>query len=206
MLTRLLFILMCAVPASAAPQERVLFDDILNMDQAGTWDRAVLVATGVGAGTEATKIEEFYQLAPGEQVDLLVYLNVGDGPLAAGTAPTVRKARIVDAEVFPFVLPMKSNAMGSLQVISSNGFGNTFNSTETLTIVHRKGVFSVAGYARDYYNSREDLSSHCSVNYLSKKAVTRKNQGKDVRLNIKVKPITLAQWSAENSMQICGED
>jgi hypothetical protein len=206
MLTRLLIILLLAVPASAAAQERVLFDVNLDMDQVGTSDRAVLVATGVDASTASAKNEDFYRLAPGEQVDLLIYLNAGDGPLDVSRPPTTRKVRVVDGDTFPFVLPMKTNVKGSLQVISSNGFGNTFNSTETLTIVHRKGGFSIAGYARDYYNSREDQSSHCSVNYLTGKAVARKNEGRDVRLRIKVKPITLAQWEAERSSEICGED
>jgi hypothetical protein len=192
-----------ALPASATAKQDVLFDVIFDMDQNKVWDRAVLVVTGLGRTDFSPQTKDVYMLSKDEQVDLLIYLNAGDGTLDVSKPPTLRKEKVMDAEILPFVLPLKVNLKGSLQVQASNGFGNTFNLTETLTIVYRNGDFTVAGWAQDFYNSRDEQSRHCSVNYLTGKAVSRSNAGKNLPLAGNFKAVTLAQWSAAARPQTC---
>ena len=204
MLTLLLcFVLHC--PAVAASHEDVLFDVTFDMDHAGTRDRAVLVLVGTGRSDAADPSKDFYQLGEDERADLLIYLNHGDGPLELSKPPTLRKDNIINRDELVFVMPPAVNLKGSLNIVSSNGFGNTFNTTETLTVVYRDGTFKVAGWAQDFYNSREEESSHCSVNYLAGKAVKRVNNGKDVRLKGIFKPSDLAAWTSANHAKVCEE-
>jgi hypothetical protein len=206
---RLMLILLLCVgvvcQAVAAPREVVLFDVTLDMDHAGTSDRAVLVVVGPGRGDADNPSKDFYQLGAGERADLLIYLNQGDGSLDIGSLPALRKENIIARDDLAFVMPLAANRKGSLSIVSSNGFGNTFNTTETLTVVYRNGVFLVAGWAQDFYNSREEESSHCSVNYLAGKAVKRGNGGKDVRLKGAFKPIDLAAWATASQPAVCDE-
>jgi hypothetical protein len=149
---------------------------------------------------------DFYQLADGERADLLIFLDVGDDALNVTDTPTFRKEGVALADGLRFVLQQQATAKGSLNIITSNGFGNTFNTTETLTIVHRNGRFMVAGWAQNFYNSREEQSTHCSVNYLSGRAVRRENQGKNVALKGKFKPVRLADWNVSETPEICSGD
>lgn len=192
-------------PAVAASREDVLFEVTFDMDHAGASDRAVLVLAGTGRSDAADPSKDFYQLGEHEQAALLVYLNHGDGPLDVSTLPTMRKDNIINRDELAFVMPPAVNLKGSLNIVSSNGFGNTFNTTETLTVVYRDGAFLVAGWAQDLYNSREEESSHCSVNYLAGKAVKRGNDGKDVQLKGVFKPTDLAAWSLASHPKVCEE-
>jgi hypothetical protein len=196
-------VLWCFLPAFAAAKQEVLFDVIFDMDHEGALDRAVLVGQGRTDAGSASK--DFYQLYPGERADLLIYLNHGDGVLDLNKLPTLRKDNIISGDELAFVMPLAVNARGSLNVVSSNGFGNTFNTTETLTIVYRDGAFLVAGWAQDFYNSRQDESSHCSVNYLAGKAVKRVSTGKDVRLKGVFKPVPLTEWTVAILPTLCEE-
>jgi hypothetical protein len=198
-------LLLTSLQAYAEPKQDVLFDVTFDMDHEGTWDRAVLVVVGPGRTDFGPQTKDVYMLSKGEQVDLLIYLNAGDGKLDISKQPSIRKENVIDAERPAFVMPLQVNAKGSLRVISSNGFGNTFNTTESLTIVHRNGTFSIAGWAQDFYNSREEQSQHCSVNYLTGKAVMRGNKGKDIPVKGVFKPVLLAEWSSATQPPICEE-
>ncbi len=199
----LCFFVVC--PAAAAPREDLLFDVTLDMDHAGTSDRAVLVLVGPGRSDAENPSKDFYQLGESERADLLIYLNHGDRSLNIKSPPTLRKEDITNGDELAFVMPPAVSLKGSLNVVSSNGFGNTFNTTETLTIVYRDGTFMVAGWAQDFYNSREDKSSHCSVNYLAGKALKRVDTGKDARLKGVFKPVSLADWTTTDQPAVCEE-
>jgi hypothetical protein len=197
------FCVFAVCPAVAASNQSVLFDVTFDMDQSGTQDRAVLVLAGTGQAVPDDAAREVYTLGQGEQADLLIYLDAGDGALDLTRPPTFRKDNLIHGEDLAFVMPLAVSAKGSLNVVSSNGFGNTFNTTETLTIVYRGGAFLVAGWAQDFYNSRDEKSSHCSVNYLAGKAVKRVNDGKDVRLKGVFKATGLKDWTLATRPAVC---
>lgn len=202
----LMFFLTLGPTASfAASRQDVLFDVTFDMDRAGTWDRAVLVAVGPGRTDFSELTKDAYLLSDGERADLFIYLNYGDGPLDLTTPPTLRKENLINRDDLSWVMPLAVNLKGSLNVVSSNGFGNTFNTTEALTIVYRNEKFMVAGWAQDFYNSREEQSSHCSVNYLAGKAVKRVNEGKNIALKGQFKPVAVADWSAQSRPDVCNE-
>jgi hypothetical protein len=190
----------------AAPKLELLFDALSDMDKNGVEDRAALVLVGPGRTEADNPSKDFYALAEDEHVDLFIYLNGGNGPLDITQVPTARKASLISADTLRFVLPLSGNAKGSINIVTSNGFGNTFNTTETLTIVWRKGTFMVGGWAQDFYNSRDEQSAHCSVNYLTGKAVRRKNAGKNLALKGVFKPVLLADWSAAAQPKGCDEE
>jgi hypothetical protein len=200
-----LLCLFAVCPAVAATREDVLFDVTFDMDHAGTSDRAALVLVGPGRTDFSEQTKDVYLLGEGERADLFIYLNHGDGPLDLTRPPTLRKNSLISRDELSFVIPLVVSQKGSLNVVSSNGFGNTFNTTQTLTIVYRDGKFRVAGWAQDSYNSREAQSSHCSVNYLAGKAVKRGTDGKDVRLKGVFKPIELEEWTTASEPAVCEE-
>ena len=204
----MLSLLLCCLvlcPTLAVAREDVLFVVSFDMDHTGTSDRAVLVLVGQGRSDAADPSKDFYQLGEGERADLLIFLNHGDGPLELSKSPALRKDNVINRDELAFVIPPAVNIKGSLNIVSSNGFGNTLNTTETLTIVYRNGAFLVAGWAQDFYNSRDEVSSHCSVNYLAGKAVRRGNTGKDVKLKGVFKPVDLMAWITANQPAVCEE-
>jgi hypothetical protein len=195
--------MMACGPGFAADKEEALYDVIFDMDQNKVRDRAVLVLVGPGRRDFSDLTKDRYVLEEGERVDLFIYLNSGDGPIDLAKPPTVRKEKIMSWDELSFVLPLTVNSRGSLQVVASNGFGNTFNTSETVTLVHRNGAVHVAGFARDFYNSRDDVSLHCSINYLTGKAVTRDNDGKDIVSSKRFKPVALDDWKADEASASC---
>jgi hypothetical protein len=163
----------------------------------------VLVLVGPGRKDFGELTKERYMLDQGERVDLFIYLNVGDGPIDLTKVPTLRKDNLIGVDDLFFVMPLAVNARGSLRVVSSNGFGNTLNTTETLTIVHRDGRFVVAGFASDFYNSRDDSSIHCSINYLNGTSVSRSDSSKDKVTPHKLKAKSLSDWRNEDTGELC---
>ena len=127
----LCFSLVC--PAVATPRHDVLFDVTFDMDHAGTGDRAVLVLVGPDRTDFSEGTKEVYLLGKGERADLLIYLNHGDGPLDFTKPPALRKKNLISPDELAFVMPLAVNQKGSLNVVSSNGFGNTFNTTHWRT-------------------------------------------------------------------------
>jgi hypothetical protein len=189
----------CLVLFSAAQADvrnNILYDTVVDLDRNGQPDRVVLFLVDSGRRDAANPDKEVYMLGEGDRADLLIYLN-------GTTIPTFRKENVVSPGHLAFVLPPKVSGKGSLGIVSSNGFGNTFNTTETLTIVYREGKFLVGGWAQDFYNSREDASSHCSINYLAGKAVKRMNSGGDVPLQGRFRPVALADWDISTQPPVC---
>ena len=187
----------------AAAQESVLYDLTLDVDKDGSMDRAVLVLVGPSPAEFTDAAKEFYILAEGERADLYVYLGGGDADLDISQQPDLLKESLVTSDQLKFAMPLGTNSKGSLNVVSSNGFGNTGNVTETLTIVYRDSRFLVAGLEVDW-SLRED-SSECSINFLSGKAVKRLNDEKGLVLKARFKPIPLTDWSDETRPTVCEE-
>jgi hypothetical protein len=194
---------LCAPPAFAA--EQVLYEIPLEMNRNAEMDRAMLVIVGNTITIEEGKPLDTYPLEDGQRADLLIFLDVGDDALNITDTPTIRKEFIALRDGLNFIMVPEATAKGSLNIITSNGFGNTFNTTETLTIVWRDGAFRIGGWALDTHNSREDASSHCSINYLSGKAVKRENEGKPTPIKGRFKPVLLADWDVANTPDVCGE-
>jgi hypothetical protein len=202
-LTCFLFALLFPVGARAA--EQVLFEIPVEMNRNAEQDRAMLVIVGDTINIEEGKPLDFYQLEDGQRADLLIFLDVGDDALNITDTPTFRKQGIALREGLNFIMVPEAKGKGSLNIITANGFGNTFNTTETLSIVYRDGVFRVGGWAQDLYNSREEESAHCSINYLSGKAVKRGTNGKNIATKGKFKPVLLADWKVDDAPNVCGD-
>jgi hypothetical protein len=205
MLRPIVFALAFCAPVATFAAEQVLFEVPVEMNRNDEQDRAMLVIVGDKLDIEPGKPLETYPLEDGQRADLLIFLDVGDDALNITDTPTIRKESIVLREDLNFVMVPEAKGKGSLNIITANGFGNTFNTTETLTIVYRDGAFRIGGWAVDSYNSREDQSAHCSINFLSGKAVKRENNGKDQRIKGKFKPVLLADWDVANTPDVCGE-
>jgi hypothetical protein len=194
---------LCA-PMAAHAAEKVLFEIPLELNRNSEQDRAMLVIVGDTSDIKDGVALDTYPLAEGQRADLLIFLDVGDDALNVTDTPAFRKQGIALRDGLNFVMVPEARGRGSLNIITANGFGNTFNTTETLTIVYRDGEFRVAGWAQDSYNSREDQSAHCSVNYLTGKAVKRGNDGKKIAIRGKFKPVLLADWTVADTPDVCG--
>ena len=192
-------------PTAALAAEQVVFEVTLDMNGNGESERAMLVIVGDKLNIKEGEPAEFYVLEDGQRADLLLYLDYGDDPLYLSDMPTFRKENIALRHGLNFVFVPETKGKGSLNIITSNGYGNTFNTTETLTIVYRNGAFRVGGWATDSHNSREDASTHCSVNYLANKAVKRENDGKDKRIKGKFVPRLLSDWKVDEPPVVCEE-
>jgi hypothetical protein len=160
-------------------------------------DRAVLKLAGPKAAVFSDAAKEFYILGEGESADLEIYRGGRD-------EPDIVKKDMVPADGLRFAMPLEGTDKGSLNVVTSNGFGNTGNETETLTIVYRDGKFVVAGYATSW-SLRED-SSDCSINFLTNRAVKREGDdavGKTLKARFRIVP--LAEWSDVTLPGLCEE-
>lgn len=191
------------LPVSATAAEHVLYEIPLEMNGNENADRAMIVVVGDEINIEEAKPLDFYQLEQGQSADLLVFLDVGDDALNVTDTPSIRKQGIAVADQLAFVMPPESNGKGSLNVITSNGFGNTFNTTETLTVVYRSELFIVAGLAVDLYARGED--AHCSINLLNGKAVRKRFEDtRSLPITGSFKQtIELADWSEEARPKTC---
>jgi hypothetical protein len=183
--------------------EQVLYEIPLEMNRNDEADRAMLVIVGDTINIEEAKPLDFYQLEQGQRADLLIFLDVGDDALNVTDTPSIRKQGIAVFDSLRFVMPQETNAKGSLNIITSNGFGNTFNTTETLTVVYRDKHFIVAGIATDVYAQGED--AHCSINFLSGKAMIRRlDDSKNMPLKGSFKQtFTLDDWSQDTRPTAC---
>lgn len=188
--------LMSATPVCAAPREDVLFEVSADFDKNGVADRAALVLLQNDSSAVFVPPVDTFIVEDGQRVDLLIFLN-------QSVQPSLRKEAVVTPDGLRFAMPLETNGRGSLHVITSNGFGNTFNTTETLTIAYRDSQFIVAGFATDWY-AREE-GGHCSINFLSGKAIQRGNnnaKNQTIKGDFKQK-ISLAEWSTETKPKAC---
>ena len=190
--------LMAALPAHAETK-RALFEIALDIDRDGKMDRAVLVGIeGTGSYSPA---KDWFMFGADQRVDLHIYLDAGDAPLDLSRQPSFLKKDIVAGERQNQIFPLEARN-GSLIIKTAYNLHSNW-APETLTIVHRKGGFFVAGFSRGTdLKSREQGS--CEINFLTGKGVVSEGvDGKARRLNQHFKPVKLAAWPAQATPQAC---
>lgn len=193
------------MPVSVKAAEHILYEIPVEMNGNEATDRAMMVIVGDTVNIEEAKPLDFYQLEPGQRADLLIFLDVEDDALNVTDTPSIRKQGVAVSDKLAFVLLPEATSKGSLNVITSNGFGNTFNTTETLTVVYRQSKFIVAGFAVDLFARGE--VAHCSVNFLNGKALMRRFEDKrsaPMKGSFK-KALTLESWNAGTTPKVCAE-
>jgi hypothetical protein len=203
----ILFLISLGVAAisPAAAGQAVLHEMSVDMDKMGTLDRAVLMVTGQGPVVFGAGDRHAYRLAEGEQADLLIFLNYGDGPLDLSKPPSLRKSALITRAGLSWVLPLAVTLEGAVRIESNSGFGNTFRTTHTLKIIYDGGAFKVANWSTAFENNRNSQRWLCSVNYLTGMAFKRRDKENKVPLEGTFKPIKLEDWKVGMYPEVCGE-
>jgi hypothetical protein len=194
-----------AAISPAAAGQAVLHEMSVDMDKVGTLDRAVLMVTGQGPVVFGAGDRHAYQLAEGEQADLLIFLNYGDGPLDLSKPPSLRKSALITRAGLSWVLPLTVTLEGALNIGSNTGFANTFRTTHTLKVIFGGGALKVANWSTVSETNRDSQRSLCSVNYLTGRAFKRKNKENNVPLEGTFEPIMLEDWNAGMRPVVCEE-
>lgn len=165
--------------AQDSPRREVVQDVMLDIDRDGRMDRAVLV-----------------RQADDPYVDLWIYLRTGDELLDLSRRPDFVKDRIVNDPILAF----ESKGGGSLIIKFGRQMRN--NSYETsLTIVHRRGRFWVAGF-RSAWETQQGMGS-CDINFLTGRGVASRGLAGSRPIKARFSPITLESWSQERQPRAC---
>ena len=153
----------------------------LDMDDDGTMDRVAVVPD-----PESTNI------------DLSIYLGVGDGKLDPSRKPAFRRQGF--ALDWP-LLAVESKGKGSLVIASGCG-GCSNDYSTTLTIVYRGGEFLVGGYTYEW-ETRESAGT-CDINFLTGKGTMLEGiEGDGKPLAGTFAPVKLADWSDDTRPKAC---
>lgn len=205
-----------AMPAYAAETREALYQATLDIDRDGKMDRAVLVVVGGPGGRTdfGPMSDERYGLEAEESVDLYIYLATGDEKLDLSRQPTFLKKAIVDTEQTNWVQPLETTDKGSLIVTAVYGWGARQSWGESLTIVHRRGEFLVAGYTRDWeWGSEvhkadgswdvETLIGGCDINYLTGKGVAYHVLDEYQPMKGTFRLVKLADWAVGKRPKAC---
>lgn len=200
-----------AAPAFAEEKTETLYEVTLDIDKDGKPDRAVLVLIGPGRTDFHPLTMERYGLAPGESVDLYVYLGDGGEKPDLSRKPSLLKKAIVDPQRTPWVQPLESEEGRSLAVTSVYGWGASKTWGETLTIAYREREFVVAGYARDWdWNSHtsdgnvETVIGGCEIDFISGKGVATQGLDEDSQpIEGMFKPVKLGDWTGDDLPEAC---
>lgn len=162
---------------TASPEDR--YQAVLDIDRDGRMDRAVLVRHPSGAAA-----------------DLLIYLGAGSEALDVSRKPDIRKDDLANGHV----MQLETNGKGSLMV--HYGCGGCSNDYETtLTIVHRRGDFFVAGFSYNW-ETREGVGS-CDINFLTGKGVRSRGLSKARPIKARFTSVRLADWSGDREPKVC---
>jgi hypothetical protein len=193
-------LMLCGALASPARADsKALFEIALDIDHDGRMDRAVL-AGGEGTGSYGPN-KDWFMFGADERVALHIYLGAGDAPLDLSRKPSFLKRGIVLGERQNQIFPLKARN-GSLIITTAYNLYSNW-AQETLTIVHRKGAFLVAGFSRstDMKSGEQDS---CDINFLTGKGVVQKGvDGKTRRLKQHFKPVKLSAWSTQSIPKAC---
>lgn len=185
----ILFTAALPMAEAAATPPSVLFDLVLDLDGDGTLDRAALIEN-----------------QDSEIAELDIYLGGGAVALDLALQSSFRKEKVIEGTAMKF----EHKGKASLVITSCYGCGANKSWEETLTIVHRKGVFMVAGFTRSWdWNSHlangtvETRMGGCDINFLTGRGEVTVGLD-DIRpVKRKFKPVKLADWSAENRPSEC---
>jgi hypothetical protein len=190
---------LAAIPAPARAETKALFEIALDIDHDGKMDRAVLVGVE-GRGFYAPD-RDWFMIGAAERVDLYIYLGAGDAPLDLSRQPSFLKKDIVVGGRQNQIFPLEARN-GSLIVKTAYNLHSDW-APETLTIVHRKGAFLVAGFSRST-DRKGDAPGSCEINFLTGRGVVSKGaDGKARRLKERFKPVELAAWQAQAALKAC---
>lgn len=198
-------ILLVAADAGARAAETVpLFQLVLDMNRDGVADRAVLAVERQDNAAGETP-GEFYRLEAGERAVLLVYLGGGGKPFDAAQTPDLRTASLVDPERTSFLYPLEEGAPGSLKLSAAELPGSSHSIEETLTVIHRKGAFLVAGLTTAWENPGG--IGNCDLNLLTGKGVMMEGEvgGPTHAVQMKTDAIKAEAWSAKTRPTICDQ-
>ena len=165
--------------AQDKPPREVLHDLMLDIDRDGLMDRAVLVRQSDNA-----------------YVDLWVYLRNGDEPFDLSRRPSFVKASLTADPILAF----ESKGMGSLTIRYGRGGNN--HCEMSLTIVHRRGRFLVAGFASSWDTLRWGIGS-CDINFLTGRGVASRGLARARPLKERFSPIKLEAWSEYRQPRAC---
>lgn len=185
---RALTVVLAIAPVSAVlaqpspdPQDRQedRHEVTLDIDNDGKMDRAVLV-----------------RHPKSRHGDLTIYLDAGTGTLDPSRKPAIVKTNLTDARINGF----ESKGKGSLVITYGCG-GCSSDYETTLTIVHRRGKFLVAGYT--YSWETRAGSGSCDFNLLTGKAVMSINLGKERPIKGRFAAVPLADWSDDKRPKGC---
>ena len=193
-------VMLCGALASPARADsKVLFEITLDIDHDGRMDRAVL-AGAEGTGSYGPD-KNWFMFGADERVALYIYLGAGDAALDLARRPSFLKQGIVRGERQNQIFPLQARN-GSLIIKTAYNLYSNW-AQETLTIVHRKGVFLVAGFScgTDMKSGEQD---RCDINFLTGKGVVQKGvDGKTRRLKQRFKPVKLSAWSTQSIPKAC---
>jgi hypothetical protein len=170
------------VLADADPPKEGSYEAILDLDQDGKMDKAIVT-----------------QQPGGGPADLAIYLSVGNGPLDPSRQPTLFKKTLTAQRV----LALSGAGKGSL--IVQYGCGGCSNDEETsLRIVHRGGEFLVAGFTQAW-DTRNGLG-RCEIDFLKGARVVSQGLDEAKRARGKFAPVRLklADWSDDRRAEACG--
>jgi hypothetical protein len=185
------------VRAGAGPALKVLSEVTLDIDQDGQMDRAVLV-TSEAAGSRGR--DRSTMLGPDDRLDLYIYLGVGEAKLEPTRQPTFIAKDIVITRRNNQIFPLESRNGELIVNTANNLFGNW--APETVTIVHRKGDFWVAGYALNY-ELKNGARGECDINFLTGKGIAAKGSAKPQRIRERFVSIRLSDWPKRRRPDAC---
>jgi hypothetical protein len=195
-------VVVAAVVVAASParaETKALFEITLDIDHDGKMDRAVLVVSASTGSYSSNK--DWFMIDAAGRADLYIYLDVGDALLDLSRKPTFFKRGIVAGERQNQIFPLEARN-GSLVVKTAYNLHSNW-APETLTIVHRKGEFLVAGFSRST-DMRNGEQGRCEINFLTGKGVVSKGvDGKARPLRQHFRPVKLAAWSTQTAPQAC---
>lgn len=168
-------------PAPGLAEMRILGVAADDWDRDGEVEFAVLAAPAVDGGVDAS---------------LFVYRPDGDGWALVTHAPEIAHGGAFEGTT-PFLRPVSS---GGFQIVSQNMSVGRNRWVQTLTIVHRDGVYVVESFGYDSYDTLDlDAGSSCDVNLLTGRAIV---DGADRRVAQVVRPVAL--WTAYEWPEVCG--
>jgi hypothetical protein len=174
-------VLASAQPATLAqikaPLE-VLHEVSLDINRDGRMDKAVLVRESHPAYT-----------------DLWIYLQTGEEALELTRRPSFIKASLTHDPI----LSVESKSGGSLVIRFGRGGNNHYEMS--LTIVHRKGQFWVAGFTKAW-DTQQGIGS-CDINFLTGRGVAARGLAAARPLKGRFAPIKLVDWSPDRQPRAC---
>jgi len=130
-----------------------------------------------------------------DDTDLWIYLQTGKEALELTRRPSFIKASLTHDPI----LSVESKSGGSLVIRFDRGGNNHYEMS--LTIVHRKGQFWVAGFTKAW-DTQQGIGS-CDINFLTGRGVAARGLAAARPLKGRFAPIKLVDWSPDRQPRAC---